>query len=95
MKASSALGLIILTAEVAGIALFLICGQTMYSTLIAKYYICLSRQQAWWAAGLATIITLFSVFVIEQIIIGHAFWGLLFYGFGTGAGTFWAIRKSK
>lgn len=63
--------------------------------IIAKYYICLSRQQAWWAAGLATIITLFSVFVIEQIIIGHAFWGLLFYGFGTGAGTFWAIRKSK
>ena len=33
MKASSALGLVILTAEVAGIALFLLCGQTIYSTL--------------------------------------------------------------
>jgi hypothetical protein len=33
LKASGALGLIILTAEVTSIALLLICGQTMYSTL--------------------------------------------------------------
>ncbi len=33
MKASNALGLIILTAEIAGIVFFLLCGQTIYSTL--------------------------------------------------------------
>jgi hypothetical protein len=33
LKASSALGLIILTAEITGIALLLLCGQTIYSTL--------------------------------------------------------------
>jgi hypothetical protein len=33
LKASNALGLILLTTEVAGIVLFLLCGQTIYSTL--------------------------------------------------------------
>ena len=33
MKASNALGLLILTSEIALIVLFLLCGQTIYSTL--------------------------------------------------------------
>lgn len=63
--------------------------------LIARYYLCLSRRQAYWASGLATIITMFTVFVLANVIVDNDWRKILAYAIGTGFGCFLAVIRSR
>ena len=57
--------------------------------LTVLYYRSVSRGSAWWASGLAGIITLYDIFILSSVFGAGADWAGLAaaYALGTMAGT--------
>jgi hypothetical protein len=66
----------------------------VFDYMLTRYYLAIYQRRLFWGPALATVVTLFSTFILAALIKGNLLLPMAAWAIGNGLGTYLGLRRT-